>query len=73
IEETLDSSKPKLVSKINISDIFEDVKKADEKSVTITVNIQPENKTLEDKEINKIVGEIIKQLETKFKAKVRKE
>ena len=54
-----------------IIDIYQDEKLGSNKSITLRFYIQSMEKTLKDKDINKITSNLIKQLEEKFDATLR--
>ena len=66
------AGKNPLVSDVFVKDIFTDKKKVGEKSITLTIKVQPEEKSLLDEEVSKIVDQIFKLITKKFKVKARK-
>ncbi len=69
---SVQSTKPEMVTEVNFVEVFEDPKKKEEKSVTLSVHIQPEDKTLTDKEIEEVIKEVLASLEKSFKIRQRK-
>jgi phenylalanyl-tRNA synthetase beta chain len=60
-----------LIQEVSIFDVFESEQLGDNKSVAITIRIQPTDKTLEEKEILTICETIVAMAKTKFNATLR--
>ncbi|MEI7579099.1 MAG: phenylalanine--tRNA ligase subunit beta [bacterium] len=71
IIKEINSLNNSLIKEINLVDIFYLPENTSEKSITLRLSLQSQEKTLTDKEINETTDNIIKVLETKLKAKLR--
>lgn len=52
----------KLITDVQIFDVYKNINSENEKSIAVTIKIQPKNKTLEDIEIVAITSELISQV-----------
>ncbi|MBQ0115397.1 MAG: phenylalanine--tRNA ligase subunit beta [Bacteroidales bacterium] len=72
IRRVVTSSEKKLLKKVNLFDVYESNKlEAGKKSYAISMIIQDDNKTLQDKQIDAIMKKIITNLEKQLDAKLR--
>ncbi|NOZ48208.1 MAG: phenylalanine--tRNA ligase subunit beta [Chlorobi bacterium] len=62
----------KLLKKVNLFDVYEGDKiEKDKKSYAVSFILQDEHKTLKDKQIDKIMNNLIKRFENELKAQIR--
>jgi phenylalanyl-tRNA synthetase beta chain len=72
IKEIANKTEKKLLKQVSLFDIYEGEKLgADKKSYAVNFILQDENKTLTDKQIDKIMGNMIKNLEKQLNAQLR--
>ena len=63
----------RIIKEVNIFDVYEGEKLPEnKKSYAISIILQDENKTLNDKVVNKIMNKIIYKLENQLGAEIRK-
>ena len=73
VKEVVQSVNKGLIKEVNIFDVYESDKLPEgKKSYAISIIMQSENKTLKDKEIDKLIKKIIYNLENKLGAQIRK-
>ena len=73
IEKTITKKSKKLLESIKLFDIYRNEKiGVNKKSIAYSLIFRDKNKTLNDEEINKIMEEIIEELEKIYKAELRK-
>ena len=73
IEKTITKKSKKLLESIKLFDIYRNEKiGVNKKSIAYSLIFRDKNKTLNDEEINKIMEEIIEELEKVYKAELRK-
>ncbi|MBB3697670.1 phenylalanine--tRNA ligase subunit beta [Flammeovirga yaeyamensis] len=73
IKQVAQKTERKLLKKINVFDVYEGKHlAADLKSYSVSFILQDENKTLNDKAIDKVMNNLIKAFETQLKAVIRK-
>ena len=62
----------RLIKRVSLFDVYEGDKIADgKKSYAISIILQDEEKTLNDKQIDRIMEQIMKSLDTEIGAKIR--
>ncbi|MBN1331642.1 phenylalanine--tRNA ligase subunit beta [Candidatus Dojkabacteria bacterium] len=61
-----------ILETVEISDIYEDIKGKNEKSITLSLVLRSSTETLDQKGVEQAISTITKTLETKHKAKLRK-
>ena len=72
IEKIAYESEKKLLKEVALFDVYEGKNlEAGKKSYAVSFLLQDENATLNDKQIDKIMGKIIANLENKLQAKLR--
>lgn len=73
IHQVIEDSDKHLIRQVLLFDIFEDEKKLgkNKKSYAIRLILQDENKTLTEKEINKLINKVIRNLQEKTLAEIR--
>jgi phenylalanyl-tRNA synthetase beta chain len=72
IKEIANKTEKKLLKRVSLFDIYEGEKLgADKKSYAVNFILQDENKTLTDKQIDKIMGNMIKNFEKQLNAQLR--
>ena len=72
IEKIAYETEKKLLKEVSLFDVYEGKNlEADKKSYAVSFMLQDENATLNDKQIDKIMQKLIKNLETKLDAKLR--
>ena len=73
IEKVITKKGKKLLESVTLFDIYRDSKLGEnEKSVAYALKFRDKSKTLSDEEVNKIMDEILTELEKKFNAELRK-
>ena len=72
IEKIAYESEKKLLKDVSLFDVYEGKNlEAGKKSYAVSFLLQDENATLNDKQIDKIMGKIVSNLENKVQAKLR--
>jgi len=71
LSNTIKLLKLPLLNKFYAIDIYEDEKLGDEKSLTIRLFIQAQNRTLSDEDIDSTVNTILEKLQSEYGAKLR--
>ena len=73
IEKVITKKGKKILESVTLFDIYRDSKLGEnEKSVAYALKFRDKSKTLSDEEVNKIMNEILTELEKKFNAELRK-
>ena len=73
IEKVITKKGKKLLESVTLFDIYRDSKLGEnKKSVAYALKFRDKSKTLSDEEVNKIMDEILTELEKKFNAELRK-
>jgi phenylalanyl-tRNA synthetase beta chain len=72
IKKVVQKADKRLIKSVSLFDVYEGDKIADgKKSYAISIIIQDEEKTLNDKQIDRLMEQIMKSLDTEIGAKIR--
>jgi|GEM_PF-713708 len=72
ILDTIRQSEIEYLERTELMDIYEDSRKQDQKSITLSLTFRSNTKTLQEKEVDASVKELISLLEKNFQAKMRR-